>query len=118
MQMQCVPRPPSLGSVQKAIRYATRKPGSAVRLLTLDNGTQRAAVLYRAESHGRVCPHYYDVELGRASPIGEYANLGKGRVVSSMPYDKSVYEAGVRGFKEYEVLLSGGTVWGGPGKTG
>lgn len=108
--MQHVARPPQPESVQKALEWSKNKPGSAVRILTMSNATQRAVVLYRDRSCGRECPYYYDVELDRASPMGEYANLGKGRIDASVPYKESDYKKSVREFGNYQVLVSGGSV--------
>jgi hypothetical protein len=108
--MQRMAMPPPFESVQKALEWSKGKPGSSVRILTMSNDTQRAVVLYRAQSQGRECPHYYDVELKRASPMSQYANLGKGSILSSAPYRESEYQESRRAFERYKVLAEGGTV--------
>lgn len=101
--MQRMARPPSPESVQAALEWAKNKPGSAVRILTMDNAAQRVVVLHDG-------PAYYDVELGKDSPIGRYHLLGKGRVVSSAPYNENAYRKSLCAFGDYEVLASGGRV--------
>ncbi len=117
MELQRVARPPPPELVQKALQWSKTVPNPKVRILTMDNYTQRVVVLFRAESHGRDCPHYYDVELDRESPMAEYANLGKGRIVASVPYTDLEYRASRGAFERYKVLAEGGMIVGdGPGK--
>ncbi len=116
--MQRVAMPPSPELVQKAREWSKNKPGSTLRILTMKNMTQRVVVLFRAKSFERECPHYYDPELDRASPMGEYPNLGKGLIDSSVLYKESEYERSLDAFKNYQVLLGGGMVVSSdPGKT-
>ncbi|MDD5340080.1 MAG: hypothetical protein PHV13_02415 [Candidatus ainarchaeum sp.] len=108
--MQRMARPPPQENVQKAIEWSKGNPGSLVRILTMSNDTQRAVVLYRAQSQGQECPHYYDVELDRASTMAEYANLGKGSIVGSAPYTESEYRKSQAAFERYKVLAEGGMI--------
>lgn len=94
------PRPPLTESVKRALAEAKGMPGSAVRILTMEDNTQRVVVCWK--SGGGASPlMYYDPELGQQGENCEarlYHLKVRLRVTASKPYSPGEYGDGLAAY--------------------